>query len=241
MLALACAAAGGAAQHAPMRDAAVDAARQGLENAKGVHPQLVMPDYDREQVKALSQKAAKLGAAELERLRAKHPLPGDAPGPARPHEPDRASLAGRVVVALSSSMPEAMLASYMSQLDGRPESLVVLRGFVGGAHAVRPTGVLMERIRRKTPGDPKGAHVQVETVVDPLFFRQLALDQVPAVVWLAGVTELAHCDEQDYSKATVIVGAVSVEAALREARKAGANVPEAVIAKYRGIGWERKP
>ena len=37
----------------------------------------------------------------------------------------------------------------------------------------------------------------------------------------------------------LILGAI--ESALREARKAGAKVPDAVIAKYRGSGWEHKP
>ena len=89
--------------------------------------------------------------------------------------------------------------------------------------------------------DPKSGHYLVETVVDPLFFQQLGIDQVPAVAWLDGVQSLAHCDQEDYSKATVVYGAISIEAALKEVRKAGASVPESVIAKYRGSGWERKP
>lgn len=226
-----------------MDDRASQAAREGLARKNEFAPQVKVPAYDRERVKALSDTATKRGAAELDRLRAKQAALADAAGTANGvgAEPNAPILAGRVVVALSSSMPEAMLTTYMQQLDRRRESLVVLRGFVGGAHQARPTGLLMERIRRKVAGDQKSGHYLVETVVDPLFFRQLGIEQVPAVVYLDKVQSLAHCDQEDYSKATVVYGAVSVEAALKEARKAGAAVPDSVIAQYRGSGWERKP
>jgi type-F conjugative transfer system pilin assembly protein TrbC len=144
-----------------------------------------------------------------------------------------------VVVAISSSMPDSMLTTYLQQLDGRPESLVVLRGFVGGARRVKPTGQFIERIRRKSSG-PKGPHYAVETVVDPMLFQQLGIDEVPAVAWLAGVQDLSHCNDEDYSKAIVIFGAASVESALREARKVGASVPDAVLARYAATGWEHR-
>jgi type-F conjugative transfer system pilin assembly protein TrbC len=211
------------------------AAKAGLARKGEYHPDVRMTTVDRERVKALADQGQARAATEKERLKAG--------APAKDHVTTASSqspVSGRVVVAVSSSMPEAMLTSYLQQLDGHPESLVVMRGFVGGAKAVRPTGQLMERLRRKSATDPHGSHFNVETVVDPLLFRQLGIDQVPAVAWLSGVQDLSHCDEEDYSKATVVFGAVSVEAALREARKAGAAIPESVIARYRGTGWERK-
>ena len=223
-----------------MDDRAARAARGGLSRNNEFKPNVQVPAYDRERVKALSETATRRGVAELDRLRAQQGRDVGLPG-ARDDDPNTATVAGRVVVALSSSMPESMLTSYMQQLDRRRESLVVLRGFVGGAHAAKPTGILMERVHRKLASDPKSGHYLVETVVDPLFFQQLGIDQVPAVAWLDGVQSLAHCDQEDYSKATVVYGAVSIEAALKEARKAGASVPESVIAKFRGSGWERKP
>lgn len=225
-------------------DRGAQAARDALTRKGELKPEFKVPDYDRERIKALSETATKRGSAELDRLRAKHGGFGDDAADTSAGDPSGSGspvLAGRVVVALSASMPESMLTSYMQQLDRRRESLVVLRGFVGGAHQVRPTGVLMEKIRRKVAGDKTGGHYLVETVVDPLFFQQLGIDKVPAVAYLDGVQSLAHCNEEDYSKATVVYGAVSIEAALKEARKAGASVPDSVIAKYRGSGWERKP
>lgn len=243
LLALAGVALSASAADPTMDDRAAQAAREGLSRKGEFKPDVKVPEYDRERVKTLSDTATQRGVAELDRLRAKQGGFGDnagAPGK-RDADANSATVAGRVVVALSSSMPDAMLASYMQQLDRRRESLVVLRGFVGGAHQAKPTGILMEKIRRKVAGDRKSGHYLVETVVDPLFFQQLGIDKVPAVVYLDDVQSLAHCDQEDYSKATVVYGAVSIEAALKEARKAGATVPDSVIAKYRGSGWERRP
>lgn len=224
-----------------MDERAAKAAREGLARKKAeIQSQVQIPADDRKRVKTLSDIATRRGDAEIERLRAKQEVPERVDG-AGVRDAKPAALAGRVVVALSSSMPEAMLTSYLQQLDPHRESLVVLRGFVGGAHVVRPTGTWMERLLRKVPGDPNGGHYRVETVIDPLFFQQLSIDQVPAVAWLGGVQSLAHCDQEDYSKATVVYGAASVDAALKQARKAGAAVPERVIAQYRGTGWERRP
>lgn len=240
LLVLACATMAQAQDAPTPADRAATLAREALQRKSEYQPTLNVPEYDRARVKALADQATQRGAVELERLRAKNGAVAGLPGSENHETGSTPVVSGRVVVALSSSMPEAMLTSYFSQLDRKPESLVVMRGFVGGAHSVRPTGVLMERLRRKSAGEPAGAHFQVETLVDPLFFQQLGIDQVPAVVWLEGVQELAHCDQEDYSKAAVVYGAVSIEAALREARKAGARVPDAVIAKYRGSGWEQK-
>lgn len=242
LLVLAAVALSASATDPSMDDRAAHAAREGLARKGEFKPTLKVPEYDRERVKALSDTATQRGVAELDRLRAKQGGFGDrGSAPGNRDQADAPIVAGRVVVALSSSMPDAMLASYMQQLDRRRESLVVLRGFVGGAHQAKPTGILMEKIRRKVAGDQKSGHHLVETVVDPLFFQQLGIDKVPAVIYLDGVQSLAHCDQEDYSKATVVYGAVSIEAALKEARKAGAAVPDSIIAKYRGSGWERKP
>lgn len=222
-------------------DRAVESARQGIARQKEYKTDFKVPAYDRGKVKALADRANERGAAELERLRSGERSSGGLLARRDMETQTRPTVRGRVVVALSSSMPEAMLTSYLQQLDGKPESLVVLRGFVGGAKTVQKTGLWMEKVRRKQSGAANGLHVDVETVVDPLFFRQLGIDRVPAVAWLDGVQTLAHCDQEDYSRATVVYGAVSVESALKEARKAGATVPDVVIAKYRGTGWERRP
>lgn len=220
---------------------AAAAARAGTARTGEYKPSVKIPEYDKERVRALAAQGTKRGAAEYERLKRQGPLADAARkhGPAEEAGPQRKPVPGRVVVALSSSVPEAMLASYMQQLDGHPESLVVLRGFIGGAHTVGPTGILLERVMRKTAAK-NGPHVRVESVVDPMFYAQLGIDKVPAVIYLPGVQALAHCDEEDYSKAAVVYGAVSIEAALKEVAKLGVNVPPSVISHYRGSGWERK-
>lgn len=222
-------------------DRAAAAARAATQRTGEYKPLVKMPGYDKERVQALAAQGTKRGAAEYERLKQQGPLADAARkhGPAEEPGVKNPAVAGRVVVALSYSMPEAMLLSYMQQLDGHPESLVVLRGFIGGAHTVGPTGLLMERIMRKTSAQT-GPHARVETIVDPMFYAQLGIDKVPAVIYLPGVQSLSHCDEEDYSRAAVVFGAVSLEAALREIAKLGVEVPTTVISKYRGSGWERK-
>ena len=124
-------------------------------------------------------------------------------------------LAGRLVVAVSSSMPEQMVREYARQLDGVPEAIIVLRGFVGGARTTKPTVEWIERALRKNPADMLGAHYRVEVVVDPLAFRMLGITQVPAVTFLPGVQDLRHCDAETLSAARIAYGAVAIGGALK--------------------------
>ena len=148
-------------------------------------------------------------------------------------EAERPPLAGRLVVAISSSMPEVMVREYARQLDGVPEAIMVLRGFIGGAHAVKPTVAWIERALRKHPGDPEGPHYRVEVVVDPIAFRMLDIRQVPAVTFLAGVQDLRHCDAQILSTARIAYGAVSLGGALKALAPA-ISIPVALRQRLRG-------
>ncbi len=201
------------------------------------------PEYqDQDRVRELAKQGRARGQAELDRMVKQHQAQ---PGVSKEtqakqgDEPQRPIVAGRVVVALSSSMPEMMLRDYVAQLDGRPEAVVVLRGFVGGAKAVGPTGKLIELVRRKVIGDPRGGHRAVEVIVDPLVYRNLGIDKVPALAWLPGVQDIKHCDQENYQTAVVVYGASSVEAALREINRNGGTVPPEVLKKFGGRGWEQ--
>ena len=141
---------------------------------------------------------------------------------------------GRLVLAISSSMPEQMLREYMAQLDGHPEAIVVMRGFVGGASKVVPTGMLIEKVRQLVPGKREKGHRSVQVVVDPLVFRSLGIDQVPAVAWLPGAKDLAHCDGEVLKAAVVVYGAVKVTAALERINREGGNVPADLIKRMGG-------
>jgi hypothetical protein len=141
---------------------------------------------------------------------------------------------GRLVVALSSSMPEAMLREYFRQLDGVPEAIVVLRGFVGGARTVTPTGTWIEQLRRRQADCRDCGHTAVETVVDPLTYRELGITRVPAFAYLPGVESLAHCDESDWEHAEVVFGATTVRAAVEALAKKDARVPKEFVRRLGG-------
>ena len=154
----------------------------------------------------------------------------------------RDPLEGRLIVALSSSMPSTMVHDYMVQLAGVPEAVVVLRGFVGGAHTVAPTGKWVEEVRRVVPGCLRCEHYNVEVVVDPLVYRALKIEKVPAVAYAPGISDLSHCDGKDLKVSGVVYGAVSVEAAVRTltVMREGGEVPGALLEKVRRKGWEQR-
>lgn len=184
------------------------------------------PTYDEARVKALAEQAQARSRVELQALIERNG--GESESPADEDSQDAPKVAGRLVVALSSSMPEQMMRDYFEQLSGHPEAVVVLRGFVGGAEKVAPTGKLMERLMRKT-SDRAAGHHAVEVLVDPLLYRQLGVDRVPAVAWLDGVEDISHCDQEDYDAAVVVYGATTVSAAMKEASKLGARVPKDLL------------
>jgi len=145
-------------------------------------------------------------------------------------------LPGRLVVALSSSMPDELVREYLRQLDDLPEAVVVLRGFVGGAKTVGPTGVWLERVRRKLPScsGRECGYYRAEIVVDPLAYRMLGIAKVPAFAYLPGVQDLRHCDAESLVTGSVAYGSVSVAAALRAVRAKDVDVPEDLIKRVGG-------
>jgi len=198
------------------------------------------PYFDLEPVRALSREAIERGKAAMEEeaKALQHPAStptqvsrgqrskSDAPAPGA------APLLGRVVVALSSSMPEAMLREYLRQLDGIPESIVILRGFIGGARTVAPTGLWVETVRRREADCLRCPHRAVEIVVDPLTYRLLQIDTVPAVAYLPGVQALKHCDAAELQGSSVVYGATSIESALRRLAQEGVAVPAQLIERF---------
>lgn len=199
------------------------------------------PWEDTARVERDAEEANRNGRAALEAMLAKRagaaqstPVGATADdATAKPANPP-AKLPGRLVVALSSSMPEAQLNAYFRQLDRVPEAVVVLRGFIGGARTVQPTGQWIERMRRTRPDCVECAHFRVETVVDPLAYRNLKITRVPAFAYLAGVETLSHCDEDDWGRAEVVYGATTVRAALEALARRDARVPQELIHRLGG-------
>jgi type-F conjugative transfer system pilin assembly protein TrbC len=148
---------------------------------------------------------------------------------------------GRVVVALSSSMPQAMLQEYFAQLDGRPEAIVVLRGAIGGLTYFKPTATWVAQSRKKDPlCKTMCEQHKVDVIIDPLLYHALGITKVPAVVYLHGVADIGHCEVEDYKAASVVYGATSVSAALKAMRRDGVVVPETVMKKFDPRGWEER-
>lgn len=203
---------------------------------------------DRKKLKELADGAKKSGLKEFDRIatgKGGRSVPGITPGASTPGDEAAAAvsalkpLEGRVVVALSSSMPEGMLRDYMAQLDGNREGVAVFRGFVGGATKVTPTVQLIEKARRRNAERREDGYRTVETVVDPLVFRQLGIDRVPAVAYLPGVQDLRHCDQEQLEKVIVVYGAGSIATALKTIRRRGGEVPDSILAKFQPKGWEQ--
>lgn len=228
-------------------------AKQGMDRAKEYQGQVqqelpkvpVYPNMD--QVKAMADIGRERGQAEFDALKnggkteaAQLALPPGTINPILPPGASKPKVPGLVVVAVSSSMPLQMLRDYMAQLDGVPGVVVVIRGFIGGAHLVKPTGSWMEEVLRENPGCFKCRHRDVHVVVDPLIFQALGIQQVPAVAYLDGVQQLQHCEQEVFASASVAFGSASVASALKAVNKGGVPVPKAVLASFDGKGWEAK-
>ena len=208
-------------------------AEQAREAARQVQLDITPSDnIDRERVARIAAAGIERGREQFERqaaerrartdvqvviseegLQVKAPATGSA-------DASPPTLAGRLVVAISTSMPMEQVRAYARQLDGVPEGILVLRGFVGGAHSVKPTVEWIERALRKQPDDEMGGHYRVEVVVDPLAYRMLGITKVPAITFLPGVQDLRHCDAEELSTARLAYGAVSVRGALDALRPA---------------------
>ena len=240
---------------ADAQEKAEDAGRSAIEKAKRDRmPAVTLPSAhkDKEKLRLLAEQARRRGIERMKEMSAQHqdsadaPMPGGAgaarrqasAGPTTPSNNSTTStrpVTGLLLVALSSSMPEQTLREYMAQLDGVKGAVVALRGFVGGATQMKPTGRWVELMRRKDAARMERGHYNVDVKVDPLIYRNLGITQVPAVAYLDGVIELKHCDEDKVANVPVIYGATTVSSALREIRKAGGTVPEDLIREMEGV------
>lgn len=217
--------------------------RQATERARNIKlPTILTPTLTDEQRKAMeasADSARNRARTELSRLAEQHPFT-EAPPVATASSDNPAvstaskPLEGRVVVALSSSMPDSELREYMAQLDGKREALVVLRGFIGGAQSVMATGKALDNVMRISQQGATPQRRRVEVVVDPLLYRNLGIDRVPAVVWLPGVSDISHCDGTTFESAVTVYGTASVSYALNQINRNGGAVPADIIKNFGG-------
>jgi hypothetical protein len=229
-----------AASARELTEMAKQRAAEAAERAAAVKPGQAV---DQKRIEDLARQGRERGRAEFERRaaaeRQRHQAAVNAARekgeiPKEKKEGERPPVSGRLVVAISSSMPDEMVREYMRQLDRVPEAIVVLRGFVGGAKKVAPTGVWIERVRRQRADCRECAHYLVEVVVDPLAYEMLGIAKVPAVTFLPGVQDLRHCDADALESTSVAYGATSVSAALKAIQAKNVQVPEELIRRLGG-------
>lgn len=215
-------------------DKAQALSQEALEKARNYNLQIEIPEYeDKERVESIANTGRNRGLEYFERYAKQKRAELQEDG-GQEKEP----ISGTLVLAVSSSMPEAMIRDYMRQLDGVPGAVVVMRGFIGGANKVKPTAAWIEKNRRKEEDCQTCGHYNVGFAVDPLVYRQLNILEVPALTYLDGVMELQHCDAEILEAASVIYGAVSIEAALKALRRDRVDVPDSLIARFEPQGWE---
>jgi type-F conjugative transfer system pilin assembly protein TrbC len=217
------------------RELAEQAHRRAAGIAVQVKPMQLTPEQ-LQGVRAAADAGTARAKGELQKLAEQHPYtPAPKAAAVEAANADPAvPMQGRVVIALSSSVPETVWRELIAQVDGKREAIIVLRGFVNGAHAVAPTGFLIERVRRKNPSDKRGGYRMVDVVVDPLLYRNLGIEQVPAFAWLPDVTDISHCNGDTFDKAVTVVGNVSVGYALGEINRNGGKVPPEILKKFGG-------
>lgn len=106
------------------------------------------------------------------------------PAPAETVLPDGA----RVLVFISSSMPDHLLRTYLEQADGQPQIQFVMRGFIGGIDKIMPTVEFIARLQLKDPDcNPFTSDCDMwvnDIGVDPELFTHFNIEQVPTMVYL---------------------------------------------------------
>lgn len=222
------------------RSTARELAEIARQRAKQTKVEFTLPGRaeDEAKLKALADTARNRGLEEMQRqseaYRAARPAM-QIPNPATAAADPTRVLSGTLIVALSSSMPDRMIRDYLVQLDGLKGSVVVLRGFLGGATKVAPTGIWLEKLTRKDPSRREEGYYRVDYKIDPLVYRDLRIKHVPAIAYLPNVSDLKHCDSETLKATAVVYGASSVAGSLRELKKQGVDVPEDVIRKLEGV------
>jgi len=147
----------------------------------------------------------------------------------------------RLYLFISSSMPVSTLRNYAADLDKLkdPHISMVMRGFVGGMHLIKPTITFIEKILLKDPtclpvrrmqtGDASSTQCDVYHVtvnIDPLLYSRYGIKAVPTILYVRGVHSIDPGESEgiegntSVSDAYMVSGDVSLEYALDTIRKA---------------------
>ena len=101
----------------------------------------------------------------------------------------------RVYIFVSSSMPQSVLRTYAQDIAklGDHRVQMVMRGFVGGVGKMVPTttfvaGVLKKDASCTLKADAQCEMLSVNFLIDPLLFERYGINQVPAFVYVKGLS-----------------------------------------------------
>lgn len=157
------------------------------------------------------------------RLQLAYPnLFGEAPEAVRKKNENPDYEGDRIFVFISKSVPEETLRNYIIDLEHLPQATAVLQGFVGGVKKMQPTiqfiGDLLKEDRDcKMPDcEFKSANI----VVDPIIFKRLKIDRVPAIAYIEDYERVGYCSEglEDGARMDnvhIVYGDVTIKHALK--------------------------
>ncbi len=142
------------------------------------------------------------------------------------------------VLFVSSSMPTSTLRTYAAQLE-KASGVMAFRGMPGGLTRVGPMAKLSAEILRLDPGcdGPACAMRGVQLIVDPLVFRQHAVNRVPALAMIPGDPVQPYCerDETSLRASHVVYGDAALTGLLDEyARLGGKEEVQGAQARLEG-------
>ncbi len=127
--------------------------------------------------------------------------------------PSTAARRERLVVFVSSGMPEASLRRLLEDAR-RADALVVFRGLVGDDFTA------MARYLADLLGLDERHRIRVRAVIEPRLFQRLGIGRVPVVAVAPDGLCLDHCPEGTDSGVRLVAGDVSLAHALRHLAKA---------------------
>lgn len=162
---------------------------------------------------------------------------GEAPEP-QEQKKDNYFGKDRIYIFISSSVPKSTLRQYINDIDGLPQATAVLNGFIGDIGKMQPTVQFIADLLKvdehcKMPGCD---YLDSEIVVDPIIFKRLNIDRVPAIAYVENYERIGYCSEgletgSKMSNIRVVYGDVALKDALEHINKKTKSAKLASIIK----------
>jgi len=118
---------------------------------------------------------------------------------------------------VSSSVPVRTLRNYARDLEamGEPRALMVMRGFVGGIRRFGPTREFLLRVLKRDPDcdhlTERCSGYDVQIWIDPLLFRRFGIEEVPAFVYVRGLSVRDPTAAESFGRALLLRGDVPLD------------------------------